>query len=239
MAYRCLIVEDEAPAQRVLKKFISDVPTLQLVDCTTNALDALSILKEQKIDILFLDINLPKIKGIDFLKSIQSPPKTIFTTAYAEYAVESFELDATDYLLKPFSFERFLKAVNKAIDRISASIEPTAVATKFENEQILFFRTDKKIFRLNLSELIYIEGEKDYVKIVTLTTNHLILQTMKHWEKHLPSNQFKRIHKSFIVNLKRINSINGNVVVIGEKEIPIGRNFKESLLSEIENKYLI
>lgn len=239
MAYRCLIVEDEAPAQRILKKFITDVPPLELVDCTTNALDALTILNTQKIDILFLDINLPKIKGIDFLKSIQSPPQVIFTTAYAEYAIEGFELDATDYLLKPFSFERFLKGVNKAIDRINLSSENILTKSEIQDDEVAFFKADKKIFRLNLTELIYIEGVKDYVKIVTLTNTHLILQTMKHWETHLPSNQFKRIHKSFIVNLKRINSINGNVITIGEKEIPIGRSFKEGLLREIENKYLI
>ncbi len=170
MAYRCLIIEDEAPAQRVLKKFIADVPHLELVDCVTNALDALPVLNEQMIDILFLDIYLPKIKGVDFLKSIQSPPQTIFTTAYAEYALEGFELDAADYLLKPFSFERFLKATNKAIDRISSHKEPQRLTTEVENDQIHFFKADKKIFRLDLAELIYIEGVKDYVKIVTLTS---------------------------------------------------------------------
>ena len=240
MEHKCLIVEDELPAQRILKKFIADVPHLTLTGCSSNALEAMEVLNTNHIDLLFLDIHLPKLKGIDFLKSIKNPPKVIFTTAYAEYAVDGFELDAVDYLLKPFSFQRFLKAVNKASESISSG---TNIAKPYSNtnleEDTFFFKADKKIHRVDLRKLLYIEGVKDYIKIVMEDDSFLVLQTMKHWAEALPSKRFKRIHKSYIVNLKRINSINGNTLIIGDRELPIGRNFKEELLLEIENNYLI
>jgi len=242
MSIKCLIVEDELPAQRVLQTYIRDVPQLELIQSCTNALDALEILKQEEIDILFLDIQLPKLTGVNFLKSLPDPPQTIFTTAYSEYAIEGFELDAVDYLLKPFSFERFLKAVNRSIDRLEA--RPRLINQKNEGnvndseENFVFFKADKKIIRINLEDLLFIEGLKDYVKVVTADETSLVLQTMKHWEHILPSSKFQRVHKSYIVNLQRIDQIKGNVIKIGTREVPIGRHYKESLQREIEKRFI-
>lgn len=242
MKFKCLIVEDELPAQRVIQTYIRDVPALELVQSCNNALDALEVLKTQAIDILFLDIQLPKITGVNFLRSLTDPPQTIFTTAYSEYAIQGFELDAVDYLLKPFSFDRFLKAVNKAVDRLEAR---PRLATRAGEEEVndsdkdfVFFKADKKIIRINLDDLLYIEGLKDYVRVVTTTETSLVLQTMKHWESILPSSTFQRAHKSYIVNLKRIDHIKGNEIKIGAREVPIGRHYKDSLLKEIEKRFI-
>jgi len=242
MKYTCLIVEDELPAQRVLQTYISNVQSLELIQSCNNALDALEVLKKNEIDILFLDIQLPKLTGINFLKSIPEPPETIFTTAYSDYAVEGFELNAVDYLLKPFSFERFLKGVNKAIDRLEAKPRIGNNSSQIDegrNESgsdFVFFKADKKIFRISLDDLLYIEGLKDYVKVVTPRDTTLVLQTMKHWENILPSDTFKRCHKSYIVNLGRVDHITRNSIIIGDKELPIGRHYRDNLLKEIERR---
>lgn len=242
MKFKCLIVEDELPAQRILQTYIRDVPTLELVQSCNNALDALEVLKTQAIDILFLDIQLPKLTGVNFLKSLVDPPQTIFTTAYSEYAIQGFELDAVDYLLKPFSFERFLKAVNKAADRLEAkpkleSRNNEGIGNDSEKD-FVFFKADKKILRINLDDLLYIEGLKDYVRVVTTTETSLVLQTMKHWESILPSATFQRAHKSYIVNLRRIDHIKGDAIKIGSREVPIGRHYKEALLKEIAKRFI-
>ncbi len=242
MRFQCLIVEDELPAQRVLQTYIKDVPALELVQSCNNALDALEVLKEQAVDILFLDIQLPKLTGVNFLRSLAEPPQTIFTTAYSEYAIEGFELNAIDYLLKPFSFDRFLKAVNKAIDRLEA--KPQLGSKNDEGpkndsaENFVFFKADKKIVRIDLANLLIIEGLKDYVRVVTTKETNLVLQTMKHWESILPSSTFQRVHKSYIVNIKRIDQIRGSVVKVGTREVPIGRHYKEALQKEIEKRFI-
>lgn len=246
MKYQCLIVEDELPAQRVLKKFISDIPSLELEEICNNALDASTILMSQEIDILFLDVHLPKISGVDFLKSLKNPPQVIFTTAYSQYAVDGFALEATDYLLKPFSFDRFLKAVNKAIEQIqliaksqNKNNKDNTVKTSYmlENDSI-FIKADKKLFRIDLKNILYVESLKDYVKIVSETDSNVVLQTLKHWENILPLNTFKRSHKSYIVNLNKIDAIEGNIIKIKDIEIPIGRSFREALIKEIEKRLL-
>jgi len=239
-----MVVEDEPPAQKVLKKYIGDLSNLQLIKVCNNALDAIEELRKHQIHILFLDIQLPKLTGVNFLKSLKDPPQTIFTTAYSEYALEGFELDAVDYLLKPFSFERFLRAVNKAIDRIER--QPRLIKNEKKSDaelndsesDFVFFKSDKKIYRIDLEELLYIEAVKDYVKIVTSNGSHLILQTLKHWETILPRQIFQRAHKSFIVNLKKIDNIYGNIIKLGDKEIPIGRHYREDLLREIEKRFI-
>ena len=239
-----MVVEDEPPAQKVLKKYIGDLSNLHLIKVCNNALDAIEELRKHQIHILFLDIQLPKLTGVKFLKSLKDPPQTIFTTAYSEYALEGFELDAVDYLLKPFSFERFLRAVNKAIDRIER--QPRLIKNEKKSDaelndsesDFVFFKSDKKIYRIDLEELLYIEAVKDYVKIVTSNGSHLILQTLKHWERILPRQIFQRAHKSFIVNLKKIDNIYGNIIKLGDKEIPIGRHYREDLLREIEKRFI-
>ena len=244
MKFNCMVVEDEPPAQKVLKKYIGDLSNLQLIKVCNNALDAIEELRKHQIHILFLDIQLPKLTGVNFLKSLKDPPQTIFTTAYSEYAVEGFELDAVDYLLKPFSFERFLMAVNKAIVRIER--QPRLIKNEKKSDaelndsesDFVFFKSDKKIYRIDLDELLYIEAVKDYVKIVTSNGSHLILQTLKHWERILPGQFFQRTHKSFIVNLKKIDNISSNIIKLKDIEIPIGRHYREDLLREIEKRFI-
>jgi len=234
MSYKCLIVEDELPAQKLLQKYISEVSYLELKDTCTNAIEAMKVLQSNSIDILFLDIYLPKINGVDFLKTLKTPPQTIFTTAYSEYAVEGFELDAVDYLLKPFSFERFLKAIDKAIQ----NLENVPKIEKTDKASSVFFKADKKIYRVNLDDLLYIEALKDYVKLITVNEKHIVMQTMKRWEQILPDNLFKRAHKSFIVNLEKIDSIAGNTVQLGEHKIPIGRHYRDDFIKEIERRFI-
>src|SRR6187200_2098910 len=195
--YTCIIIEDEPLAQNILKKYIADHPSLELVAICADALEAQSILTQQNIQILFLDINLPKLSGINFIKTLIHPPLIIFTTAYPEFAVEGFELNAVDYLLKPFSFERFLKAVNKALEKLSIS----ATQNSTEDEiSFIFLKADKKIHRIELETIHYIEAIGDYMKVVTGAGQLIVNETMKKLLEELPARSFMRVHKSFIIS---------------------------------------
>lgn len=222
---KCLIVDDEPLARETLENYVSDVPSLELNAKCSNAFEAIEALKKEAIDILFLDINMPKLSGISMLKSLDQKPQVIFTTAYAEYAVEGFELDAVDYLLKPFSFERFVKAVNKASDRIAKQEQP-----KQNEDSFIAIKADKKIFKVNLDEINYIQALGDYVKVYTDSQTLVSHQTLKSLEQELPSLNFIRIHKSYIVALKAIQFIEGNQIKIEDEMIPIGASYKDELL---------
>ncbi len=233
-----IIVDDEPLAQDVLETYVEKIPDLQLVKKCSNAFEANEAIHNHKIDLIFLDIQMPQLTGIDFLKTLSNPPMVIFTTAYSNYAIVGFELDAVDYLLKPISFERFLKAVNRAIDehKKSASVLP-------ENEDqprdYIFIKADKKLVKINYNDIIYIEGLKDYVIIRMDQSRVITLQTMKSLEHKLPEAIFKRIHRSYIVNMDKIQAIVGNMVEVREKgqakHLPIGKNYRDELL-EIINK---
>jgi len=228
-----MIIEDELPAQRVLKNYIEDVPYLEPDGVFKSPVEAMEKLQTEDIDLLFLDINLPKISGLNFLRSLNHPPKVIITTAYPDYAHEGFELDVVDYLLKPFSFERFLKALAKLKN------ETGEEAADKRNERIAsqryaFVKADKTLHRVDFDRLLYIESDKDYVKIVTEDKNLMLLQTLKHWGKMLPDNEFARVHKSFIVNIAHIDKIAGNQIIIRSETIPIGRHYKKEFLKKIE-----
>jgi len=237
MPLKVLIIEDELPAQKILKTYIADLPQLELVACFNNALAAIPFLQQNQVDLLFLDINLPKLSGLDFLKSTTSSPKVIITTAYPNYALEGFELDAVDYLLKPFSFQRFVKAVNKLqipATQVSKNVEPkTEENTPLEE---LFIKVDKVFYRVNVAEIFYLKSERDFVRIVTENKKHLVLQNLKYYETILPQPPFVRVHKSFIINLKKVEMVFGNIVRIENEDIPIGRTYREGLLSLIETK---
>lgn len=233
-----IIVDDEPLAQDVLETYIEKMPDLNLVCKCSNAFEANTALKDNNIDLMFLDIQMPQLTGTDFLRSLAHPPIVIFTTAYPNYAVDGFELNALDYLLKPISMERFMKAANKAIEQINLKRgQSTPIAE--EKADFIFVKADKKLVKINFSDVLYIEGLKDYVIIRMVEGRVITLQTMKSLEQKLPSGIFKRIHRSYIVNVKRIDAIVGNMVELQEKgkakHIPVGKNYRDGLL-ELVNK---
>jgi DNA-binding LytR/AlgR family response regulator len=233
---RCLAIDDEALALDLIEDNIRKVPFLELVKKCKSAFEAMEFLQNEKIDILFLDIQMPDITGIQFLKSLQNKPLVIFTTAYEKYALEGFELDVIDYLLKPFSFDRFLKAVNKAKDYLHLKEKTTDHETGNEIKSTagyIFVKADYKLVKIDFNEILYIEGLKDYIKIYTGEKPVLTLMSLKSLEEKLPSAYFVRVHRSFIVAVKKIQFIQRNFIHIGNKEIPISDTYKEHLFNII------
>lgn len=231
--YKCIIIEDEPLAQNILKKYIGDHPSLELVAVYSDALEAQTTLAQQNIHLIFLDINLPKLSGINFFKTLLRPPLVIFTTAYPEFAVEGFELNAVDYLLKPFSFERFLKAVNKVLEKLTA---PASKNTNTNQSSFVYFKADKKIHKVDLDTIYYIEAIGDYMKVVTGSGQFIINETMKKLQEQLPMDSFIRVHKSFIISRNKIKYIEGNYVQVEDKSIPIGATYKNDVLNGIDKK---
>jgi DNA-binding LytR/AlgR family response regulator len=228
--YRCLVVEDEPLAQNVLKKFIAEHPLLELAAVCADAIEAQQWLAREQADIVFLDINLPRLSGISFLKSLSRPPLVIFTTAYPEFAVEGFELDAIDYLVKPFSFERFLRAVNKVLEKLERKAPGGSTATPAS----IFIKADKKVYKINLADILYIEALDDYVKVVTTQSNFMVHDTLKSLQEELPADLFMRVHKSYIIAGSKIVFIEGNYVKIGDKDIPIGASYREAVFARLK-----
>lgn len=229
---RCLVIEDEPLSQELLSGYIADVPSLELAGICGDAISASGLLRNSPVGLIFLDINLPVISGMSFLKSLRHPPMVIFTTAYPEFAVEGFEADAVDYLVKPFSFERFLKAVNKAFDRMSFIMSKTGLpgAEETETPGFLILRADKKVHKVNYNDIFYFESAGDYVKVHTTRQRLVVHETMKKLEEQLPPGLFVRVHKSFIVPLERISFIEGNRVNVGGTMIPIGLVYRDELM---------
>lgn len=236
---QCLIVDDEPLAQKVIEKYLSDLPNYELIAKCSSAMDAMQVLNKTTIDIMFLDINMPKISGISFLKTLKNPPKVIMTTAYREYALESYELDVIDYLHKPFSFERFFMAINKATSRLNMpESNPDFVIPSNQREQInesfIFVKSEKVTYKVNYKDILYIESVGDYVKIFTDEKVIITYQSLKNLEQILPAKHFPRVHKSFIVAISKINSIKGNEIIIQAYEIPIGRNYRPHFFELIQ-----
>jgi len=229
---RCLVIEDEPLSQDVLAKYIAGIPGLELSGVFGDAIAASGFLRNAPVDLIFLDINLPVISGLNFLKSLSHPPMVIFTTAYPEYAVKGFDADAVDYLLKPFSFERFLKAVNKAFDRMKNTMQPAALPAGNEQEPTgsLFLRADKKVHRISYSDILYLEASGDYIKVHTASRTLMVHETFKKMEEQLPPGLFIRVHKSFIVPVNRINYLEGNRLNIMGTTIPIGLVYREEVM---------
>lgn len=233
---RCIVVDDEPFAIELLEDFIRKVPFLELVRKCESALEALEILSKGNIDLMFLDIKMPDINGLELLKSLKRPPVVIFTTAYSEYAVESYNLDVLDYLLKPIPFDRFLKAVNKAreyLEDTPAALE-TELQEKSQAKEYMFVKANYQILKINFSDILYIEGLKDYVKIYCGARPIITNQSMKYFESKLPADTFVRVHRSYIVSLDKITSISKNQVNIGEKHIPISGSFKDAFFRIID-----
>jgi DNA-binding LytR/AlgR family response regulator len=223
---KCIIVEDETLAQNVIQAHLQKIPGFELVGICSNALEAKELLDKEKVDLIFLDIQLPGMTGLNFLRTLKNPPLVILTTAYTEYAIESYEFNVADYLLKPISFERFSKSINKIID---AGLLPGKTKTNASPDHI-YIKSNGKFLKVNFSEIIYIEGMKDYLKICTTDEKIITLQTMSEMEKILPVDQFIRVHKSYIVSISRIKSIYGNNIETAKLTIPIGINYKEKVM---------
>jgi DNA-binding LytR/AlgR family response regulator len=226
---KCLVIDDELPAREILKKHINGVEALELCGTCSNAVEAISFLKDNRVDLLFLDIQMPHLLGTNFIRTLKNPPKVIFTTAYRKYAVEGFELDAVDFLLKPINFERFLKGVNKVLQVNLQGSNDAATSSENNTESVppfLYFRANRKMVKVLFNEIMYIEGLNDYIRIITAAKTIITKHLLTSLEEMLPSNEFVRIHKSFIVAINKIESFNADWVEIGKKEIPIGRSYK-------------
>jgi DNA-binding LytR/AlgR family response regulator len=237
MKWKCLLVDDEPLAIEVLQSHIESVEQLEVVGSCNSAFKAMEFLKDNHVDLIFLDIHMPKLTGTAFVKTMQSPPKVIFTTAFKEYAADAFELNAVDYLLKPISLERFLRAVNK-LPNISLG-ETQNKQESPDNSGFTYFRADRKMIKLFYDEILYIESIKDYIKIFRDGNNPILVkQTISATEDMLPKNLFLRIHRSFIVSIKKISAYTYYDVEIGKTEIPIGRLYRSELkkLSHLRQK---
>ena len=228
----CLAVDDEPPALDVVTRYISAIPQLHLAGACTNAVQALAMLQQQPIDLLFLDIQMPQILGTQFLRTLKNPPKVIFTTAYRKFAVEGFELDAVDYLLKPITFQRFLKAVNKVMDLPVQDTQPLP-PTKNNSPEFINIRADRKMQKIAIDDIIYIESLRDYCKIVTPSKKIITRQPISSIESSLPADSFIRIHRSYLVSIRKIESYTTEFVEIAQQELPIGRMYRLSLLSAL------
>lgn len=241
--YSCIIVEDEPLARNLLSAYISKVPRLELKQSFSNALDALEYLRENPVDVLFSDIQMPEVTGITLLKLLKTKPLIILTTAYSEYALEGYELEVYDYLLKPISFERFLKAVEKGIARLdgNGSQPVTTVIQEVQpaqNQDYIFVKDGTKLIKINLSDILYIEGLKDYVCIYTPQKKIVSLQTMKSLEASLPSDRFVRVHNSFIIALASIEEIEKDRLVINKSTIPISDTYKKAFREIVDKRQI-
>ena len=224
MKLRALIIDDEPLAHKIILQYASDISSVEIVGQCHLATEALTFLSNQAVDLIFLDINMPKLKGLDFLRTLSRKPLVIITSAYEEYALESFELDVCDYLLKPFRFDRFLKAVNKAVEIHRLK---NGVGEKTENH--LFIKSEKKQIQINKEEIVYLESYGNYVKVWLKDQFHLTPRTLSSFELELPQNSFFKIHKSFIINIKQIDYVEGNAVVMKNKKLlPIGKNQRQA-----------
>ncbi len=233
-------MDDEPPALQIIEKYIASVPALELKAVANNAVDALSILQNNKIDLIFLDIQMPQLLGTDFMRSLINPPKVIFTTAFRKYAVDGFELDAVDYLLKPISFERFLKAVNKVM-RLNITTTENELPFKVQqtnpaSDSFIYLRADRKNIKVNFNDILFIESLKDYIKVVTKDKTIVTKQAISSIEENLPKDSFIRTHRSFIVAVNKIESYTNELVQTGKYEIPISRSYRHEVEKMLQQK---
>jgi len=237
---RCLVVDDEPLALHILEDYISKMPFLELVKVTTNPIEALQLVQQGNIDLVFLDVQMPELTGIQFLRIANGKSKVILTTAYSQYALEGYELDVIDYLLKPIAFDRFFKSVQKAQTIIQPSSKPEikveAVAQNDFLSDFIFVKTEHKIQKVYLNDILFIEGLKDYISIFTPAERIITLQNMKKMEDALPEKHFIRVHKSYIVSINKIDSIERSRIFIGDKIIPVGDTYREEFFKIIDGK---
>jgi DNA-binding LytR/AlgR family response regulator len=226
---KCLIIDDEPLAQNVLENYLSRVDTLELVQKCNTAFEAMNVMRKTQIDLLFLDINMPEMSGLEMLKTLRNPPKVILTTAYSEYALVSYEFGVVDYLLKPISFERFFQAVNKVLENLGENEIKTPENNKIEEKSpnnFVFLKSDKKLYKVFYDDIFYLEGYGNYVKVFTAEKMILVLEKLSELEQQLPSEKFVRVHKSYVVSISHIKIIEGNMISIGQAQVPIGESYK-------------
>ena len=233
MKVRCIIVDDEPLAQEIIEKYIRNVPQLELVKKCNDAFEAAEALQNHDIQLIFLDINMPRLSGVSFVKSIPHAPEVIFITAYPEFAVEGFEVEATDYILKPFSMERFMKAVNKALRKIASK---QAGKYALQEHAYLIVKSDKKMHKIDYNDILYFNSMGDYVKVFTKNKVLITHDTLKSIEVHLPGQHFIRMHKSFIISIRAIQYIEGNQVKVVNDLLPIGLTYKDKLIEILSRK---
>lgn len=227
---KTLLVDDEYLALNLLEEFTKKVPDLEIVDKVKSPMKALDLLQQTPIDLLFLDIQMPTLSGNSLLKTLKNPPLTIFTTAYADYAIEAFELSAIDYLLKPFSFERFLQAVNKAKEQLKWREPPTVIVIPEQSRDFFSVKVDGKIVKVYFDDILFIEGLKEYVRIVCRDARFVTLESLKNLEDLLPQDNFIRVHKSYIIAKNKVQSLDGNLLEIGKNKIPISRSKRDEII---------
>ena len=227
----CVITDDEPIARDIILNYCSHLPFLKVIAVCANALEAKAVLQKEKVDLIFLDINMPVLDGISFIKTLRQPPQIIFTTAYKEYALNAFDLSTVDYLLKPFSLDRFMMAVDKALERMNAN--SSAVQTEQSAPQVaesVFIRTENKIYRVLYRDILYAEASGNYIKVICRNQTLMPLITISNFEEQLPGSMFVRIHRSYIININCITLIEGNRVFVNNIELPIGSSYKEQFL---------
>ncbi|QKJ30815.1 response regulator transcription factor [Mucilaginibacter mali] len=240
MKLRVLIVDDEPHAIEVIENYLANFNNMEIVGKCNNAIHAFQLLQQKPVDLMFLDIKMPGITGTDLLKSLKNPPKVIFTTAYSEYAVDGFELNAVDYLMKPISFDRFLRAIDK-VYQLNDN-KPTAVIGHEkpvgDTEAFLYLKVDRKTIKINVNDILWIESLRDYVKVITPDQAYISKQKISFLEEMLPENKFVRIHRSFIVSLSRITSFYSFAVEVNGHELPVGRNYKQEMQKRLKGEHL-
>ena len=220
----CIIIEDQPPAQRILKKYIEDIGSLRLRGTFSDATQAMELLKTESIDLIFLDIHLPKLSGIDFLRSLSHPPAVILTTAFPDYALESYELDVVDYLLKPFSFSRFVKAVSK----VTRPSRPSEVTQPLTSPSEIFIKSGYEYIKVAVDDIIFIKSDADYTELWVSGRKLLSSESLRHWSETLDTRQFVRVHKSYIINTAKIKKVVGNQIYLSDETVvPIGRAYKD------------
>ena len=230
MMYRALIVDDEELARQLIASYLKRMPTIEVVGSCKNAVEALTILNRQPVDLLFLDIQMPGITGVEMIRTLVDPPAIILTTAYSEYALEGFELDVTDYLLKPFSFERFSRAINKARVRLNNRNQPSPTI-QAESSNHLMVRADHKIHRIPYESILYIKSMQEYVAYYLTSGRIVALGSLKQLEGLLPPHQFLRVHKSYIIAINKVKSLEGNLLHLEDQKIPVGASYRENVLA--------
>lgn len=237
MKLRCLLIDDEPPALKVLQSHIANVNGLEIVGLCKNAVEAMDVLHEKQIDVVFLDIKMPKITGTEFLKNLSHPPKVVFVTAYRDYALDSYDLDAVDYLVKPVSFERFMKAISKVKRLMGHEIVSQPEEFKTNPEAFVYLKVDKSMLKILINEILYIESWKDYVKVFMENgKSWLVKQSISSMENLLSEHLFIRIHRSYMISLKKITGYNSTDIQIGGKDIPIGRLYKQKVMEAINSR---
>ncbi|GAA4295009.1 LytR/AlgR family response regulator transcription factor [Aestuariibaculum suncheonense] len=237
MKIKCVIIDDEALAIEVIEDHLKNFDHVEIVGTFTNPLKAYGVLEQEKIDVVFLDINMPQLNGFAFIENLSYKPHVVITTAYREYAVKSFELDVLDYLVKPIPFNRFLKTINKVYQQVYLNSTSTDIG--FQQEPHLFLKVGKKLVKVNLNDILYIESLKDYIKVITTLGDYVVHKSLTAISEELPQSNFLRVHRSYTISINKVNSVEGNMIEISNRKIPIGRNYvkitKERILNTTED----